>query len=492
MPEYMEGRQSCKEELFDSILTTMDSEEEKTLIKEIKEEYIKVCHLSNEKVKNSEDIQVYVIQAPTSIFGHSKIQVPIDLRNGVKRDFKGYEMVSSRETSSSASYIVSNEEDRLLLYLAVEKILYQKFSICLKKEGMACGKFEQKDISNRSRELFKKGYYDDVPQLIKNELLYNYISESKIRKLKEKYSSYEGPQGYSISEKEIETFFKQIMSACRNKSQCRTIVEGIYAMLDNALFINREYIAHKLKDKLKAIVGNDKCLYVVPLGSLWDSGKHMMYFWNDIKNVSFRIEAEKSLEELLQIKDMNKLMFFDDGAFSGTQLISIMQEYLGVKDKKTDENHVKELPDMEKAVLRQKELIFFLIAFNQSREEELKKELAELGLYNVTFAYIEDMSVKYLEQGGNFIFSDDEQRICVKEVLKDIGFELMNHDKWQPEGYKKGWSEKRVKEAALGYNDSQQMVFLKSSVPTYTITAFWREGEYRGIKWEPLFKRTDK
>ena len=39
---------------------------------------------------------------------------------------------------------------------------------------------------------------------------------------------------------------------------------------------------------------------------------------------------------------------------------------------------------------------------------------------------------------------------------------------------------------------TQQMVFLKSSVPTYTITAFWQSGRYKGFEWTPLFRRTEK
>lgn len=492
MPEYLEGTQSCKEKLFDSILTTIDSSEEKTLIYEIKNEFIKIYGLCNKSVGNIEDIQIYVIQAPTNIFGHSKIQVPIDLKNGIKRDFKGYELVSSRETSSSASYIVSNEDDRLLLYLAIEKILLKKFNVRLKKEGIACGKFEQKEINSICETLFEKGYYDDAPRLIKNALLYNYITESKISKIREKYSSYEGPRGYKITENEIRDFFKQVMSACQEKSDCKTIVDGIYKLLNKALFINREYISNNLAGTLKSIVGNHEVLYVVPLGSLMDSGKHMMYFWNDIKNTNFKIETEKTLEEILQLDEVDKIMFFDDGAFSGTQLTSIMQEYLGIENKKTNERHVQELSEIAKTALCNKEIVFFLIAFNKSKEISLKAELAELGLVNVSFEYIEDMSNKYLESQAVSLFRDDEQRTSVKNLLAEIGFELMDSTKKESEKYKEGWNFDRVKQAALGYNDSQQIVFLKSSVPTYTITAFWKEGIYKGFRWKPLFYRTEK
>ncbi|MCM1049921.1 MAG: HD domain-containing protein [Clostridiales bacterium] len=492
MPEYLEGTQSCKENLFDSILTTIDSSEEKTLIQEIKGEYINICKLCNQKVSDIDNIQIYVIQAPTNIFGHSKIQVPIDLRNGIKRDFRGYELVSSRETSSSASYIVSNENDRLLLFLAIEKILYKKYDIRIKKEGIACGKFEQKEVNNRCNSLFKSGYYNDAPLLIRDELLYNHISKSKVSKIKEKYSSYEGPKGYKVTEKEIESFFKQVMSACLDKNMCNIVVEGVYKLLDKALFINREYIANTISETLRTIADGDDILYVVPLGSLMDSGKHMMYFWNDIKDLGFSIETETSLKEIIQDGKTDKIMFFDDGSYSGTQLTSIMQEYLGIKDKKTKEEHVQVLPKNLRDTFCKKELVFFLIAFNKSKEKELKLELSELGLTNISFKYINDMSNKCLEEQTNLAFKNDEQREGVKNLLKNVGFELMNSTKKVDEKYKDGWSEERVKNAALGYNDSQQMVFLKSSVPTYTITAFWKEGIYNGFKWNPLFRRTDK
>lgn len=58
--------------------------------------------------------------------------------------------------------------------------------------------------------------------------------------------------------------------------------------------------------------------------------------------------------------------------------------------------------------------------------------------------------------------------------------------------YKPRWNEERIKASALGCNDAQQMVFLKFSVPTYTITAFWQHGWCYGVEWKPLFRRTQK
>lgn len=90
------------------------------------------------------------------------------------------------------------------------------------------------------------------------------------------------------------------------------------------------------------------------------------------------------------------------------------------------------------------------------------------------------------------VFKNEEQKEQVKVFLEDVGYQIMKSSKSNEGEYKDGWSEERAREASLGYNDSQQMVFLKSSVPTYTITAFWQRGKYKDIEWEPLFRRTLK
>ncbi len=73
--------------------------------------------------------------------------------------------------------------------------------------------------------------------------------------------------------------------------------------------------------------GSGQKLYVVPLGKLLDSVKHMSYFWNDVKLPNLCADVDCSLEEILKIDSSDKIIFFDDRAYSGTQLISIMQEY---------------------------------------------------------------------------------------------------------------------------------------------------------------------
>lgn len=491
-PDYLAGAQKYTEAFWDSVMTVFDSDEEKKFICEIKEEYIKIQKSIRGIDINDSQVQIFAIQAPTQVFGHSKIQVPIDLRNGNKRDFRGYELVSSRETSSSSSYIVTDEEDRALVYLAAEKIFMKKYCISLKEEAITCGKYDQKEINEKKKQLFMKGYYDDTPSLISDILLQNNVSESAIEKIVRMYSSYEGPEGYKITKEEVENFFKQLMCACKDKTQCKSVIKGVCILLENALFINREYISNNLKRKIEELFGNNNVLYVVALGSLRDSAKHIAYFWNDVQIPGLKIETEKPLEELLLSKEVEQIVFFDDGSYSGTQMISIMQEYMGVTDRKTKEKHVSELSEDCKKALQEKEIHFFFIAYNKAKESDMVEELNKIGINNVSFNYVEDMSIQPLEKSENICFENEEQRHGVKEVLYDVGLSVIQSTKMIDGKYKEGWDQERAERAALGYNNAQQMVFLKSSVPTYTITAFWEKGIYNGFEWKPLFRRTRK
>ncbi|MCM1535027.1 MAG: HD domain-containing protein [Clostridium sp.] len=491
-PDYVLGAQKYTEPFWDSVMTVFDSKEEKEFIREIKEEYQKTKRFLKKTGADSDDIQIFAIQAPTQVLGHSKIQVPIDLRNGRKRDFRGYELVSSRETSSSSSYIVTDEDDKLMVYLAVEKIFIQKYHIILKEEAAVCGKYASKDMNAMRRQLFSAGYYDDAPELISNTLLHNHIATQKINKIVDKFRGYEGPEGYKITKESTETFFKQVMGVCDNKKDCKSLLQGMYILLQSALIIDRDYICTKLAPQLEKMAKGTNELYMVPLGGLRDSARHMTYFWNDVQVPGLIIETEKGLEELLEMDEVNKIIFYDDGSYSGTQLISIMQEYMGISKRRTKEHHVQELSDCHKEVLKKKQIEFFFFAFNRNSEQEIANDLREMGLQNVVFEYIEDMSTSCLEAGGMVEFENDEQRELVKSVLKEIGISVLNSTKMENDSYKDGWNKPRIEKAALGYNDAQQMIFLKSSVPTYTITAFWAEGQYKGMEWKPLFRRTKK
>lgn len=488
LPEYLEGSQKDTESLHEKVLTYIDSPDAEELINKIKREYIYIKQKLIPK-DSAQDINIYIIQAPIAAFGHSKIQVPIDLHNGNKREFKGYEMVSSKETSSSASYIVSDAPYKELVYLAFEKVLFDVYRLRVKAEGYACGKYDRDCVIDYANRLFKMGYYDECSVLIRDDIVYSMLPRRKVKEIVEKYSSYEGIDGYKISEEAIYAYVKQVMGVVSDKAECKSVVSGICQLLRDAIIINRKYFSDAMKEKLRdtQFCGN---VNLIPLGGTRDSAHHYAYYFNDV--FDSKIDMDKSLKEVLQDSTVSNILFFDDGSYSGTQLLSIIQEYMGIEKRATKEHHVEPLTSEQCEIWKSKKTIFLFVAFNKENEEELRKEILKTGLSDFNFVYDKDLSKKCFSCDSYIKWENDSQRESTKKVLESIGYELMMTSKCQDGVFKKNWNEERVKAAALGYNDAQQMVVLTSSIPTYTIVAFWQSGKVNGKEWKPLFFRTKK
>ena len=266
-------------------------------------------------------------------------------------------------------------------------------------------------------------------------------------------------------------------------------------MLESAYYLDRESFATevgKLIEELSILQYNDK--HIVTLGGLFDSAKHLMYYFNDIKggtNVIF----DGSLESALKNTAENDcLCFFDDGAYSGKQVISIFQELMGVPidERTTNEHHVDELTQEYKEKIKKINIVLAYLCFNKQSEHYIKDELKRLGIENITILFVKDLSEKIFDTDSS-VFLNNEQKELVEKWLAKIGYTVLLSSKRKIDGeYKPRWNEERIQEAALGYNNAQQLVVFSTNIPTYSITAFWANGDYGTHKWRGLFQRTVK
>jgi len=460
-------------------ILSADSSCMEEFLENVKLEYLSICKLFN-TTPNPEDNELFFISQPAMNYDHSKIKIHIDLGNGEKRDYRGYSYFDSKESSDNEFLLVSNQHRRDYVLLASEKVLYEKHGVLLMNDSSACSKYSIKDINRLRKMLYEKGYYDGkFFILIPDDLLYDYkILKNDIEGIKQLYSSYEGPDGFRVDENGIKNFLKQFMSCFKDKRNTVELLKGIVDLLRNGIYINRETFVTAFSQTLKE--KEVSSCNICNVGCLLDSGGHMSYYLNDIKERFAGANIIMNLHDWLSRSENGEnIVFFDDGAYSGTQILSIFQEYLGAESRVTTENHVGELPDGLKEKLRNADITLFFVCFNKTNEENLINEFEKLGIHNLRIRYKHDMN------GDLF----DRQPQVVQETLEEVGLSLI-------ESTKKGksrWDDTRIKEAALGYNMAKQMVILKSSVPTYTITAFWSEGiTHNGIDWKPLFKRTQK
>ena len=90
-------------------------------------------------------------------------------------------------------------------------------------------------------------------------------------------------------------------------------------------------------------------------------------------------------------------------------------------------------------------------------------------------------------------FTTSEQTTNCKKAFTTNWLQHSHVDKKLENGeFKPRWDEKRVTDAALGYNDAQQFVVFSTNIPTYSITPFWANGRLGDREWVGLFQRTNK
>lgn len=454
------------------------------------EEYAKVCKLLDFKTTGNE---LFIIsEFPKYSPDNSKIDTKISYGNGEIRKasevFQSETWMGSKESRNKEHYLLTDSKYRGIAFLALQKALYYLHEVKLKDSASAYSKVSINDLRKDQKTLLYKHYYNDSMNLVSEILLEEF--QDRIKKLNKKFQTFEGKKGSIISETKIDEYLVQFLRCKMEKAEeGKLLIDGIIKLLEDSRFINRREFDQGMAKLLSKLDQNRKTI-ICPLGGEKDSAKHMMYYFNDILKEYKNIETKQSLQECLK-DECENILFFDDGAYSGKQVISIFQEYFGVDDRTTNETHVKMLEENERKILQGKRLLLAYICFNPQKKDYILKELEKLGLSNVDIEFIFDMGTKSFERVD--LFDSEQQQQLVLAKLQEIGYALLKTTKCVNGEYKQNWDENRISLSAMGYNDSQQVIILKSSVPTYTITAFWMEnGIYNNQKWIPLFERTDK
>lgn len=461
----------------------------------INNEYNKIHELLSYNTKCDKPIFKFI-----SLPFKSMPPMPIEDENGFcvwsSNIMKQETIEAGRQSKQEQYYLITNCIDRENVFLAFEKTL-TKFDINnLNSNTSICLKMHYSELNKTRKELLELGYYNDSLQLLKNDILFSLIDEDIIDRILKKYQNFLGKDSNKVTRQTLTDFLRQFLWINNTKKDLCTLLNGVLKLLENANYINREIFAKEesklINDNLSVLPFKHK--YILTIGSLYDSATHLSYYFNDVKLDKNTYSIHPSLDPILEKADLEKdvICFFDDGAYSGKQIVSIFQEFMGVPDKEraTYECHVTELSNENKARLKKSKVILLYLCFNKNSYDYIKNSLLDLGIEDITIFYSIDLSHKIFDD--HILFEDKSTNDFVKKQLSDIGMKLLESTKLVDGHYKARWSKDRVENSGLGYNDSQQMVIFENNVPTYCITCFWANGTVDGNNWIGLFQRTDK
>lgn len=465
----------------------------KEIEQETKKQFEEICRLLN--IGENTNRTFMIMEFPKVRSGDSFPNIYISYGNGVVKNyseiFQTGTWMESKESRNKEKYMVTDCENRDLVFLALQKALFIMYDAYLQDDAAICSKVAIKEIKERKRRLLIKGFYTDTMTLASDIILPDY--EDRVERICRKYQTFEGAKGKIIDKENVKEFLLQFFQLKLSQDDCNCLLDGILRILEQGIYINRQYFSEKMEEMFKQFLKDCPCIHVCPLGKETDSGVHMTYYLNDVKLES--VYVHMTLQEALQESSKEDfIILFDDGAYSGKQVSSIFEEYMGVplEERSIKESHVKPLNEDEKQQLEERHICMAYICLNAESRESIIGAAQKVGIDVKDIKFINNMEKRKFDVDAS-LFEDERQRGLVERSLKEIGWQILNSVKKEESTYKEGWSKDRVEKGALGYNNAQQFVILQSGVPTYTITAFWLEnGIFNGNPWKPLFVRTDK
>lgn len=479
-----------------------DLDSQKTFLEAVKSEVVKIKGLLEEKYHYSNKTDILLIITPE--ISAASLNSNIAIADKINRDrnmvFEADNWLKSRSTRKPQNYLVSYEEDRYIVYIAAEKVLFREHGLLI-NDTIIFDETDEAEITSIKRVLDSAGYYKDAFVLIPDEELKRYAP--KIEALVDKWKTYERfdtERGgrRSIDAISLSSFIKQFYRFREELHDFDVFVRGCLDLLENVRVITRSDILAALKTNLNEIMTRYNCssdqMQICCLGTVQDGGSQISYQINDVNNI-YEECYQKAPFSVCRLDDLTPgelkpvIVFIEDAFSSARQITSIFETYMGVpiEQRQTAEVHVKELSDEMKEKLKQTKIIFSFLFYNRSNEEKFLERLRELGLQDVHLVSYDDFPDGYFMRQN--IVDRDGQDTAYK-YYEAAGKMLIREKAYENGQLKANWDNDRIQSSYLGYNNDQQLIVFPWNTPTYTMTALWLGSKRE--QWYPLFQRVDK
>ncbi|MBD5529343.1 MAG: HD domain-containing protein [Lachnospiraceae bacterium] len=490
-------------EFYTRIIAEKVVEEKDEFISNVIEE-VKIIkgYLKNSHFYFNKNTDLLFISTPEISAASMNSNIAIDDKINKDRDmeFEADSWLQSRASRKPQNFLVSYPEDRYIVYIAAEVVLLKKFGLLI-NDMIIYSEEDEQHINEVKKYLDQKNYFKELYMLAPENSIDTLWG--RIKDLIEAWKSYEIfdfniGAGIKIDETYLKMHLKQYMSFRNEIGDFEVFLNGYLKMLSNIQIISKAKITSALKNNFTKIITEESCnmsdLAVCNIGDLQDSSALVAYHVNIVNNVMGSKWKAKSLDRILKdAVEGQKIVFLEDAFCSGRQILSVFETYMGIPidERQTQETHVEELSDELKQKLKRCKLYFSFIYYEKSNEDFFYSRLREIGLNNVKIFAQQTFPEGYFRQSR-----DESEQIeisVVKKYLLKVGKKLIEYKALDEKGNRKEkWTDERIEQSLLGYNDAQQLIAFSWNTPTYTITPLWLRVDTEDFKWVPLFPRIDK
>ncbi len=476
-----------------------------------KEEFINAVIMEVNQIKEilrdsrfycNDKTDILLICTPDISAASMNSNIAIDDKMNKDRDmeFEADSWLQSRASRKPQNFLVSYPEDRYIVYIATEVVLFRMYGLLI-NDMVIYGQEDEEHINEIKKYLDKKKYFKEYYILAPESSIDSHWGE--IKGLVEKWKTYESfdletGTGVRLDETYLKTHLKQYMSFKDEAGDFDVFLNGYIRMLGDVQIISKSQITDALRKNFARLIKEEGCnksdLEVCNIGNLQDGSALITYHMNIVNNVMGSNWKAKSLERILADSGQGqRIVFLEDAFCSGKQILSVFETYMGipVEERQTQEVHVEELCEELREKLKQCKLFFSFLYYEKENEEFFYARLKEIGLKNVKIVAQQAFPEGYFKRYSDE--TDDGEMAVVKKYLECAGAKLIGYKAVDENGNRKEkWTDDRIASSLLGYNDAQQLIAFSWNTPTYTITSLWMRINTDDFRWIPLFPRIDK
>ncbi len=464
---------------------------------DIREKTTSIC----QKLKIPSPVYILLVKQPPLSSISLESNLPIALADNKKNFDRNYKFetdnwIKSRLSRTNQISVLSEPDNKYIVYLATELMLYEKYKALLDNNDLFTDSDELIIEELRGKLTQKNEYKHALPLLRLKE-----VNErnSVFQRCIEKWNGYERfdrvkGERIAINSTHINSFAHQFYRYQKSLKNFEVFVDGFCDILDNICVVKESQILESLKSNINEIL-SDRQLSNQPLlismGSLNDSSSrisHSVTSLNAHLNTNFHPLLASELNAAM-LTNVEQVVFIDDAYYSGTQLITYFQTLAGVEKSKrlTGEEHVAPLQTEVLGVLKEKKVYLSFLYGNGNATRQLEQSIKELGFKNVNiYAYRDFPSPCFKDSDTN------ERTNITKLYFEAASRDILSHSKRSGRTYSENWNKDRIEKSLLGYNDAQQLIVYSWNTPTFTLTPLWLSVYSPSYSWQSMFPRINK
>ena len=390
---------------------------------------------------------------------------------------------SAYDFSGAASgYIFSARELASHVYVAFGRVCYELHQIAIPNSAMQNSKIRQDEIDRVKKVLAGSGFYRTLPIELRPmplRLTRGDVS-GRVAAIASRFAVYQQPHSFD-PDHEVDGNIEERIRFWLRQFDNDNLVDVGLELLEKVKFLTRADVVQSAKaffDHHPEFVGANVCGF----GSLKDSAAIVSYFANDLGPAY--IKRVISIQEVMQNKFEEPVVFFDDFCASGGQAIDQLSHWFDA-EKLQGRNLGEERFSFnveQQEFLRRRKVAFMFVTAWTTGISRLKDALKNVQLSATTYSHVPESEVPFAF--SNCSYDAKPKHVKAFQVrCEEVGRAVLDSQ---------GIPGDKIKDRALGYGNRGMLLVFPYNVPTQTLTCLREEGTVNGIPWFPIFRRRKK